>query len=118
MPLILAGFFLFTFSFCLCFDYLSGFISAIAGRLVAGIAYYVTPILRYTRLGKYLRSGPISGAVLAQLALSAEGNAAFYDGATVHPSSGEFSFRSFRRPFEHNQFHRLTYKSFRGRWQW
>jgi hypothetical protein len=70
----------------------TGFVSAIAGRLLGCIVWLLTPLLRCTPLGRFLRTGPTSGATLARLALpaaagAAGATAAFFDGDALRPSS-------------------------------
>lgn len=77
----------------------TNFFASAMGSVMGWIAYLFRPIIYLTPLGNFMRTGPESGAVLAQLATGggpvgpltpgAE-TAAFYDGPDLKPSS-EFS---------------------------
>ena len=60
----------------------TGFVAGIAGSAIASVVWALTPMVRCTRVGSFLRSGPASGADLAYLmALPApSASAVYYDG--------------------------------------
>jgi NAD(P)-dependent dehydrogenase (short-subunit alcohol dehydrogenase family) len=68
----------------------TGFVAGVAGSFMAKVARTLTPVLRRTRIGHLMRSGPMSGADLASIATSATlpaKTAAYYDGPRLHPTS-------------------------------
>lgn len=70
----------------------TGFAAGVAGPLLARVARTAVPVLRFTRIGTFLRSGATSGADLARIATPAGPalevpSAAYYDGPRLHPSS-------------------------------
>lgn len=71
----------------------TAFVSGVAGAVVGWVAYAASPLLRLTPLGRFMRSAPVSGLHLAQLARGEVGcatTAAYYDGLDRKASS-EFS---------------------------
>lgn len=69
----------------------TNFCSASSGAALGMVAWLLTPALRCTSLGALMRTGPQSGAALAELAVGelAHGGetAAYYDGTKLHKSS-------------------------------
>ena len=68
----------------------TNFVTASTGRVIGWLAAALRPLLLLTSLSRLLRTGPQSGAVLAQIAMGEVGagaNAAYFDGPAQKPSS-------------------------------
>lgn len=68
----------------------TGFAAGVVGSVLATVAWALTPVLYWTPMGRFLRSGPASGADLASVASVQRlpsRTAPYYDGHDLKLSS-------------------------------